>query len=71
MDNKMEEVAAMFGKKLGEEFKIKDLMTEKIYVALFDNYGMKAYVEGFPHSWKPRRDMVMRLIVCEAVIVDD
>ena len=50
---------------------LEDLMTGKIYVALFDNYGMKAYVEGFPHSWKPRRDMVMRLIVCEAVIVDD
>jgi hypothetical protein len=69
--NKMEQVAALFGKRLGEEFKIKDLMTEKIYVALFDNYGMKAYVEGFSNSWKPRRDMVMRLIVGEAVITDD
>jgi hypothetical protein len=56
---------------LGEDFKIKDLMTGKIYVALFDNYGMRAYVDGFPNSWKPHREMVMRLIVGEAVIVDD
>jgi hypothetical protein len=70
-ENKMEQVAAMFGKQLGEDFKIKDLMTGKIYVALFDNYGMRAYVDGFPKSRKPHREMVMRLIVGEAVIVDD
>lgn len=71
MTNKMEQVAALFGKQLGEDFKIKDLMTGKIYVALFDNYGMRAYVDGFPNSWKPHREMVMRLIVGEAVIVDE
>ena len=70
-ENRMAEVARLFGKKLGEEFRVKDLMTEKIYIAFFDNYGMRAYVDGFPDSWKPRRDMVMRLIVGEAVIVDE
>ena len=68
--NKMEVVAALFGKKLGEEFTIKDLITGKIYVASFCNYGMRAYIEGIPSTWLPRRDMVMRLIVGEAIIVD-
>jgi hypothetical protein len=34
-------------------------------------HGMRAYVDGFPDSWKPRRDMLMRLIVGEVVIVDE
>ena len=67
----MEAVAQLFGKELGKEFRVKDLMTEKIYVAFFDNYGMRAYVDGFPNSWKPRRDMLMWLIVGEAVIIDE
>ena len=70
-ENKMAEVAKMFGKELGEEFRVKDSLTGKIYVGSFDSYGMKAYVNGFPHSWKPRRDMVMRLIVGEAVIINE
>lgn len=69
--NKMAQVAEMFGKKLGEPFKIKDLMSEKIYNATFDNYGMRAYIDGFSTSWTPRRDLVMRLITGEAVIVDE
>ena len=70
--NKMEQVAALFGQQLGKEFRVKDLITGKIYVASFCNYGMRAYVEGFPHSEKPRWDMIMRLILGgSAVIVDD
>ena len=71
-ENKMKQVAAMFGKTLGEEFRIKDLITGKIYVASFCNYGMRAYVEGFPHSEKPHWDIIMRLILGgSAVIVDE
>ena len=69
-ENKMPEVARLFGKELGEKFRIKDLITENIYIAVFDNYGMRAYIEGIPSTWLPRRDMVMRLIVGEAIIVD-
>ncbi len=70
-ENRMAEVAKLFDKELGEEFRIKDLITENIYIAVFNNYGMRAYVEGVPSTWTPRRDMVMRLIVGEAVIIDD
>lgn len=71
-ENRMAEVAKLFGKKLDEEFKIKDLSTGIIYIASFNNYGMRMYVGGFPNSWKPSWDMVMRLIIGKsAVVVDD
>ena len=65
------EVAAMLGKELGKEFKVKDLKSGKISVAFFDNYGMRAYVDGFPNEWKTRGDILMRLIFGTAVIVDE
>ena len=68
---KISEVAALLGKKLGEEFKVKDLKSGKIYVASFNNYGMKAHKEGSSDSWKTRGDIVMRLIFGTAVVVDD
>lgn len=68
----MSEVAKMFGKKLDEEFKIKDLSTGIIYIASFNNYGMRTYVAGFSSdSWKPSWDMVMRLIIGKSVVIID
>lgn len=64
------EVAAMLGKELGEKFKVKDLKSGKIYVAYFYRCGVKVY-DGSSDSWKPRRDIVMRLILGTAVVVDD
>ena len=70
--NKMADVAALFGKKLDEEFKIKDLSTGIIHIASFNNYGMRTYVAGFSSdSWKPSWDMVMRLIIGNVVIIDE
>ena len=68
---KISEVAALLGKKLGEEFKVKDLKSGKIYVASFDGHGMKAHKEGSSDSRKPRGDIVMRLIFGTAVVIDD
>ena len=68
---KISEVAAMLGKKIGEEFKVKDLKSGKIYVAYFYNCGMKARIDGSSDSWKPRGDIVMRLIFGTAVVVDE
>ena len=68
---KITEVAAMLGKELGEEFKVKDLKYGKIYVAYFYSCGMKAHIDGSSDSWKPRRDIVRRLVLGTAVIVDD
>ena len=65
------EVAAMLGKELGEEFKVKDLKSGKIYVASFDGHGMKAHKEGSSDSWKTRGDIVMRLVLGLAVVVDE
>jgi hypothetical protein len=70
-ENKMEQVAAMFGKKVGEEFRVKDLKSGKIHVAYFDSREMKARKEGSSDSWRPRGDIVMRLILGLAVVVDD
>ena len=70
-ENKMEQVAAMFGKRLNEPFKLKDSISGEIFSATFDNYGMRACIDGFSTSWKPRRDLVMRLIVGEAVIAEE
>ena len=71
MPNKMEVIAKLFGKKLGEEFKIKDLSTGIIHIASFNNYGMRTYVAGFPNSWKQSWDMVMRLIIGNVVIINE
>ena len=68
---KISEVAALIGKKLGEEFKVKDLKSGKIYVASFHGNGMKAHKEGSSDSWKTRGDIVMRLIFGTAVVIDD
>ena len=68
---KISEVAALLGKKLGEEFKVKDLKSGKIYVASFDGHGMKAHKEGSSDSWKTRGDIVMRLVLGLAVVIDD
>lgn len=68
---KISEVAAMLGKKIGEEFKVKDLKSGEIYVAYFDGRGMKAHIDGSSDSWKPRRDIVRRLVVGTAVVIDD
>ena len=65
------EVAAMLGKELGEEFKVKDLKSGKIYVACFDGREMKACLDGSSDSWKLRGDIVMRLVLGLAMVVDE
>ena len=64
------EVAAMLGKEIGEKFKVKDLKSGKIYIAYFYRCGVKVY-DGSSDSWRPRRDIVRRLVVGTAVIVDE
>lgn len=71
IENRITEVAAMLGKELGEKFKVKDLKSGKIHVAYFDGREMKARKEGSSDSWRPRGDIVMRLILGLAVVVDD
>lgn len=72
-ENKMEQVAAMFGKQLGEEFKVKvDCTIEKIILCRFSKKGL-CYQEDekWNYEWFIT-DMVMAQLICgEAVIVDE
>lgn len=72
-ENKMEQVAALFGKRLGEEFRVKDLLTGDIYVASFHSYGMRvAFLHSEKPCWDGGWDLLKRLILGgSAVIADD
>jgi hypothetical protein len=64
-ENKMAEVAKMFGKELGEEFKI--LYKDENYTAYFRNEGLR--VRGlFCLTWD---NALVALLTGKAVIVDD
>jgi hypothetical protein len=64
-NNKMAEVAKMFGKELGEEFKI--LYKDENYTAYFRKEGLR--VRGlFCLTWD---NALVALLTGKAVIVDD
>ena len=65
-ENKMKQVAAMFGKELGEKFTLIDENREK-YKAVINRNGLRVHgmYKGF---WE---HMLFKLIVGTAVIVDD
>jgi hypothetical protein len=64
-ENEMEQVAAMFGKKLGEEFKI--CYKNENYTAYFRNEGLR--VRGlFCLMWD---NALVALLTGRAVIVND
>lgn len=63
--NKMEQVATMFGKKLGDEFKI--IYKNEYYTAYFRAEGLR--VRGlFYLTWD---NALVALLTGRAVIVDD
>ena len=67
-ENKMAQVAAMFGKKLGEEFTVRGKAQD--YLMVFTEIGLKlrqemAYPELFENSF------LRKLLTGEAVIVDE
>ena len=64
-ENKMEQVAALFGKKLGEEFKLR--YKGKIYRAYFHKSGLR--VRALYHAFHD--SVLIELLTGEAVIVDD
>lgn len=65
-ENKMEAVAQLFGKKLGEEFTLIDENREK-YKAVINKNGLRVHgmYKGF---WE---HMFFKVIVGTAVIVDE
>lgn len=76
-NNKMGQVAAMFGKKLGEEFKIKrfrySLDGNKLAIvndARFSENGLEIYDTRF-EQWRVFSEESREILTGEAVIVDD
>jgi hypothetical protein len=69
-ENKMAEVAAMFGKKLGEEFVIKGRYKDNLH-CMFWLDGL-LYHDGVRIEWLKSADyMLTDLLTGEAVIVDE
>jgi hypothetical protein len=63
-ENKMTEVAKLFGKQLGEEFKMK--MGDAVFIAMITEYGMVVNDCQY-HHWAP---MLIDLLMGKAVIID-
>lgn len=66
--NKMEQVAALFGKKLGEEFEVKYETKTKTWK--FDERGL-LYYDNKEHEWRKNYAYLDFLIRGKAVIVDE
>ena len=64
-ENKMEQIAVLFGKKLHEEFKMK--LGDAIFITKFTEYGL--IVNDCPyHHWAR---LLTDLLIGEAVIIND
>lgn len=66
-DNKMAEVAALFGKKLGEQFHIK--INRNIYTVKLTRQGLKALTNY--NAWESINLHMSKLLTGTAVIVND
>lgn len=68
--NKMEQLATLFGKKLGEEFKVK-CTTGKLLLCRFSKKGLwYQEAEQWNHDWFITDMLIAQLIRGEAVVVD-
>ncbi len=66
--NKMEQVAAMFGKKLGEEFIVNDEYRKKMICKITER-GLLFFHGSYEAWWQDSR-LLSELITGEAVIVN-
>lgn len=71
-ENKMAEVAQLFGKKLGEGFLVK-AVTGKVVKCMFgDDYLYYAYIDGeYLSNFFVSDTLLRQLIVGKAVIIDE
>ena len=67
-ENKMAEVAALFGKKLGKEFKIIHMSVTN--TVKFTAYGLEIY-DGLLKKWIISSGLLEALLTGEAVIGDE
>ena len=64
-ENKMPEVARLFGKKLGEEFEVS--FFDNISKARFTEYGFEEHFNT--PGWWPNGELLQMLLIGEAVVV--
>ena len=71
-ENKMKEVAAMFGKELGEEFKVrrKYYLSCSTVKARFIDKGFQVLYDGSDY-WTFNFERLVDLLTGEAVIIDE
>ena len=69
-ENKMEQVAAMFGKKLGEEFIVDEKEGRKNLICKITEKGLFFYHDSY-EAWWQDSGLLSELITGRAVIVDD
>ena len=69
MPNKMEVVAALLGKKLGEEFRVDEKDCRKNMICKITERGLFFYHSNYEAWWKDS-GLLSELITGEAVIVD-
>ena len=69
--NHMEEVAKMFGKKLGEEFKLKFMFPpgNRIHTVKFTRVGLECL--NTYNEWEPVSCYIPSLLIGTAEIVED
>ncbi|BAL83541.1 hypothetical protein SELR_18330 [Selenomonas ruminantium subsp. lactilytica TAM6421] len=67
--NKMEGIAALFGKRLGEEFKVYHKCRETLKCKITDN-GLSFYYDAYGRWWEDS-GLLIELLKGEAVIVDE
>ena len=70
--NRMADVAALFGKKLGEEFQIKfneGYWARKLLIVKFTRMGLKSKTRY--NAWELGDNFLLDLLKDRAVIVDD
>jgi hypothetical protein len=67
-ENKMEQVAALFGKKLGEEFSVKYQISKYKWCI---EYHLAFTDKGLTHYGKSKDVILRQLLTGQAVIVDD
>jgi hypothetical protein len=65
-ENKMSQVAEMFGKKLNEPFRVKVRKMEEPFEAMFTESGIVVTYDNWPSAL-----LLQLLLIDEAVIVDD
>lgn len=65
-ENKMEQVAELFGKKLNERFKVKALENQEPFEAYFTSSGLIVTFDNYPSTL-----LLQLMLIGEAMIVDE